>query len=130
MSGDAVCDDEVFVTVPPDARHLRTLRLVAADAGERAGLDASEVDDLRTAAGELGQALMRVTDHPIEMAISVADGATVSICITARRRRGADAHLAPIAALMVDAVTDHFRLEDRGSDLAFFMTKRAGAFAS
>ncbi len=128
MPGDAVCDDEVFVTVPSDARHLRTLRLVAADAGERAGLDASEVDDLRTAAGELSQALMQASDRPIHMSISVAN-ATVSICITAHRERDADAQLEPIAALMVDAVTDHFRLEEVGSNLAFFMTKRAGAFA-
>lgn len=126
-----MCDDEVFVTVPSDARHLRTLRLVAADAGERAGLDASEVDDLRTATGELGQALMQATTRPLTMAIRVAD-ATVTLRVAAPGGIGtASPALTPLAALMVDAVTDVFRLEGEGThEVAYVVTKRAGALAS
>ena len=36
-------DDEVCLLVPPRSCHLRAVRLVAAEAGGRAGLDVSEL---------------------------------------------------------------------------------------
>lgn len=122
--------DEVLVTVPADVRHLRTLRLVAADAAGRAHFDASEVDDLRTAVSELSQALMQVTDDSIALRV-IVDATTVTVTGCARTRPGdPPPELELLSALMVDAVSDRFRLTGDGTEATFVVTKRAGAFAT
>lgn len=49
---------EVRLEVPPSAEHLRVVRLVAAEAGARAGLDVEATDDLRIAVDELCHVLV------------------------------------------------------------------------
>ena len=42
-----VVGEDVWLTVPPFSEYLRTVRLVAADAAGRAGLDYDEIEDFR-----------------------------------------------------------------------------------
>jgi hypothetical protein len=122
-------DNEIYLVVPPDAAHLRAIRLVAADAGGRAGLDASEVDDLRIAVGELCQAMMDATDHRLVVRI-VVHGPSVIVRASARRR-SADPlpSLSSISELIVDAVSDHYCLDHSESEMMFIVSKTAGRMA-
>jgi hypothetical protein len=121
-----VDDDEIYVVVPPHARTLRTLRLVAADAGGRAGLDVSEVDDLRIAVDELSQALMESTSNRLVVRF-VVHGPHVIVKASARRRASDPVpQLSPISELIVDAVSDRYRLEQSATETWFVVTKTAG----
>jgi anti-sigma regulatory factor (Ser/Thr protein kinase) len=117
---------EIYLVVPADARNLRALRLVAADAGGRAGLDASEVDDLRIAVDELCQTVMDATHHRLVVRI-VVHGSQVIVRASARRRANDPApRLSTISELIVDAVTEHYRLDHSDTEVSFVVTKTAG----
>jgi hypothetical protein len=121
---------EIYLVVPADAGHLRAIRLLAADAGGRAGLDASEVDDLRIAVGELCQAMMDATEHHLVVRI-VVHGPNVIVRTSARRRAGDPLpHLSPISELIVDAVSDHYRLDHSESEMISVVSKTAGRLSS
>src|SRR5262245_32098043 len=62
--------DQVHLTVPPSSDYLRTVRLVAADAGARVGLDCEEIEDFRIAVDELCHLVMSSTDHYIDLWVS------------------------------------------------------------
>ncbi len=116
-------DGEVYLVVAPDARHLRALRLVAADAGGRAGFDVSEVDDLRIAVDELCQAMMGATEHRIVVRI-VVHGQNVVVRASARRRSTDPVpRLSNISELIVDAVSDEYRFEHSDSEISFLVSK-------
>ena len=118
-------DDELFLVVSPDAQYLRTVRLVTADAGRRAGLRISEIDDLRIAVDELAQALMDVTDHRIVVRVLVR-GPQVIVRGTARRRRtDQPPRLHGVPALIVDAVSDHHDLSHSSTEMWFVLSKTA-----
>ena len=118
-------DDELFLVVPPDAQYLRSVRLVTADAGRRAGLNVSEIDDLRIAVDELAQALMDVTDHRIVVRV-VVRGSQVIVRGTARRRRtDPPPKLNGVPALIVDAVSDHHDLSHNATEMWFVLAKTA-----
>lgn len=118
-------DDELFLVVEPDARFLRTVRLVAADAGRRAGLSVSEIDDLRIAVDELALALMDATDHRVALRI-VVHGSQVIVRGAARRRPGArPPRLDVVPALIVDAVSDHHDLSHSPDEMWFVLSKTA-----
>jgi len=120
-------DDELFLVVAPDASFLRAIRLVAADAGRRAGLSVSEIDDLRIAIDELAQALMDVTEHRIVIRVAV-HGTHVIVRGTARRRRSdPPPRLHGVAALIVDAVSDHSELAHSATEMWFVLAKTAEA---
>ena len=122
-------DDELFLVVPPDAGYLRTVRLVASDAGRRAGLSVSEIDDLRIAVDELAQALMQVTEHRLVIRVAV-HGSQVLVRGPARRRRNdVPPRLHGVAALIVDAVSDHHELSHTGTEMWFVLAKTAGVVA-
>ena len=118
-------DDELFLVVSPDAQYLRTVRLVTADAGRRAGLSISEIDDLRIAVDELAQALMDVTDHRIVVRVLVR-GPQVIVRGTARRlRTDQPPRLQGVPALIVDAVSDHHDLSHSSTEMWFVLSKTA-----
>jgi hypothetical protein len=128
LEDDRPVDDgnEVYLVVPSDPMHLRTIRLVVADAGGRAGLDASEVDDLRIAVGELSQAVMHTTDHRLVVRV-VVHGARVIIRASARRESNDPLpRLSTISELIVDAVSDRYCLEHSESEMIFVVSKTAG----
>jgi hypothetical protein len=119
-------DDELFLVVSPDAQYLRTVRLVTADAGRRAGLSVSEIDDLRIAVDELAQALMDVTQHRLVIRV-VVRGNQVIVRGTARRRRNdPPPKLNGVPALIVDAVSDHHDLSHGPNEMWFLLSKTAG----
>ena len=118
-------DDELYLVVSPDARYLRAVRLVTADAGRRAGLSVSEIDDLRIAVDELAQALMDATDHRIVVRVLVR-GSQVIVRGTARRRRtDRPPRLNGVPALIVDAVSDHHDLSHSPTEMWFVLSKTA-----
>ncbi len=80
-----IVGEDVWLTVPPYSEYLRTVRLVAADAAVRAGLDYDEVEDFRIAVDELCHLLMSSTDHEI----SVSFGVVGTLCPRPRARAAA-----------------------------------------
>lgn len=119
-------DGEVYMVVAPDARHLRALRLVAADAGGRAGFDVSEVDDLRIAVDELSQAMMEATEYRMVIRV-VVHGPSVVVRASARRQsKDPVPRLSNISELIVDAVSDRYRFEHTDEEISFVVSKTAG----
>lgn len=118
-------DDELYLVVAADARFLRALRLVAADAGRRAGFSVSEIDDLRIAVDELAQTLMDATAHRLVLRVGV-QGSRVVVHGTARRRRSdPPPRLRGVPALIVDAATDHHHLSHTSTEMSFVLSKSA-----
>ncbi len=110
--------------VPATAEHLRTVRLVAADAAERAGFDFEETADLRIAVDELAHVLMQVTDDPLLLGYTVC-GSDVKVRGSAMRRAGGTGHsLSWWSQLILGRVTDSFELVDRDREVIFELTKR------
>ena len=123
-------DDEIILLVQPDAGHLRAVRLVAADAGGRAGLDASEVDDLRIAVDELFQVMLEHVDERVVLRV-VRLGRRVVIRGSARARDRSEApRLGNVAELIVDAVCDEYSLDRDDDKVSFMVTKRAQRMVS
>lgn len=110
--------------VPATAEHLRTVRLVAADAAERAGFDFEETADLRIAVDELAHVLMQVTDDPLLLGYTVC-GNDVRVRGSAMRREGGTGHsLSWWSQLILGRVTDSFELVERDREVIFELTKR------
>ena len=124
-----VVGEDVWLTVPPFSEYLRTVRLVAADAAARAGLDLHEIEDFRIAVDELSHLLMSSTDHQV----SVSFG-SVRHCAIARgrapRREGAPlAELGEISATIVRSVSDYHEMVERDSEIGFAVMKKARSLA-
>lgn len=122
--------DETALLVPPDVRHLRAIRLLAADAAGRAGLDSSEIDDLRIAVDELAHAIMGTAKERILVRFSVRGG-QVLIRGSTPNQGGPEPRLHAAAELIVDAATDQYMLTARDGDVVFLVRKQtAGVRAS
>ena len=117
-------EDEVCLLVPPHSCHLRAVRLVAAEAGGRAGLDVSELDDLRIAVDELCYALMAASDQRLLVRVVVDDGRVVVRGTSLVRPGESTPSLPSVAELIVDAVSDHYAYEHEGDKLSFVVVKR------
>ena len=70
--------DDVHLVIPACSEFLRALRLVAADAAVRAGLDCEEVEDFRIAVDELSHAVMTATDHHLHVTFRTSDDKVVA----------------------------------------------------
>jgi hypothetical protein len=119
--------EDVRLTVPPFSEYLRTIRLVAADAGGRAGLDYEEIEDFRIAVDELCHLLMSSTDHEVVVAFGV-DGHRVFARGRARRR--INQSLAPLNDLsltIIRSVADHHELLTSDDEVGFVVMKLAHA---
>jgi hypothetical protein len=118
-------DDEICLLVPPRACHLRAIRLVAAEAGRRAGFDMSELDDLRIAVGELCSVLMEATEQRLLVKVLVR-ASRVVVRGSAPRRNGAAAPSLPgVSELIVDAMSDDYALEVEGTQMSFVVLKHS-----
>ena len=116
---------ELRLQVPATVDHLRTVRLVAADAAERAGFDCDETDDLRIAVDELCHAVMNSSDAPIILGFAVAPG-RVEVRGAAKRSTGArPLEMSQLSALVVDSVSTSFDLIDESRDVGFVLVKDA-----
>ena len=121
--------ESVQLTFPPYAEYLRTVRLVAADAAGRAGLDVDEVEDFRIAVDELCHLLMSGTDHSVTVAFGVS-GACVLARGTARARMLAGlSELPPLPLAIVRSVADYFESSVDDGELTFSVMKRHWALA-
>jgi hypothetical protein len=120
--GDAF-GDEVRLTVPPYATYLRTVRLAAADAAVRAGLDCEETDDFRLAVDELCHMMMGATDHPLDVAFVREAGSVTARGATAARMNAM--HLFPrISLAIVESLSDTYELGEHHGELHFAVTRR------
>jgi hypothetical protein len=114
---------DVWLTVPPFSEYLRTVRLVAADAAVRAGLDYEEVEDFRIAVDELCHFLMASTDHELEVAFRVA-GPRVEARGRAPRRPGAPlAPLNPLSSTIIQSLAEHHEIVEDDAELGFVVSK-------
>jgi hypothetical protein len=120
-----IVGEDVWLSVPPFSEYLRTVRLVAADAASRAGLDYDEIEDFRIAVDELCHLLMSSTDHEISLSFGV-----VGQCALARgrapRRHGIP--LAPLGELsrtIIDSVSDFHEIVERDGEIGFAVMKQA-----
>jgi len=118
--------DELHLVVPPYAAYLRAVRLMAADAAVRAGLDCEAVEDFRLAVDELCQAIIRGTDHVIVLSFHVDDGSVIAR--GAARGREGGGRMNELSETIVASLSDHYEFEHDGLDLGFVVTRRrAGA---
>jgi hypothetical protein len=111
--------------VPATVDHLRTVRLVAADAAERAGFDCDETDDLRIAVDELCHALMNSSDAPINLGFDVASGLVEVRAAAERKNSARPLEMSQLSALVVDSVSHSFELADGEHDIGFVLVKRS-----
>jgi hypothetical protein len=123
---DPVGTCQLRLQVPPTVEHLRTIRLVAADAANRAGFDCDETDDLRIAVDEVCHAVLRSTEAPITVGFSTEPGRVEVRGAADQRGIPRPLHLAPLSQLIVDAVSDEVELADGSAGIRFTLVKRAG----
>lgn len=126
---DVVGPCELRLQVPPTVEHLRTVRLVAADAADRAGFDCDETDDLRIAVDEVCHAVLRSTEAPITVGFSTEPGVVEVRGAADHDGVRRPLHLAPLSQLIVDAVSDEVQLADGSAGIRFMLVKRAGRTA-
>ncbi len=123
--GDVVGPCELRLQVPPTVEHLRTVRLVAADAADRAGFDCDEADDLRIAVDEVCHAVLRSTEAPITVGFSTEPGLVEVRGAAERAGVHRPLHLSRLSQLIVDAVSDEVVLQDGSAGVSFMLVKRA-----
>lgn len=114
--------DELHLVVPPYSSYLRAVRLVAADAAVRAGLDCEEMEDFRLAVDELCHALMTSTDHGIFLSFTISQGAAIARGAT-RARHGARPEVSTVSASILDTLSDYYAIDVEGGDLSFVVAR-------
>jgi hypothetical protein len=120
-----IVGEDVWLTVPPFSEYLRTVRLVAADAAVRAGLDLHEVEDFRIAVDELCHLLMSSTDHEISISFGVVGHCAIARGKARRRDGAALAELEDISERIVSSVSDYHEIVERASEIGFAVMKQA-----
>jgi anti-sigma regulatory factor (Ser/Thr protein kinase) len=129
MQQNPVGECSLRLQVPATVEHLRTVRLVAADAAERAGFDCDETDDIRIAVDELCHAVMEATDAPVVLGFTV-DSGVVEVRGTAPRTGvSRPVRMSPVSELVVDSVSESFELVDEPREVGFVLVKRAAVAA-
>jgi hypothetical protein len=122
--GEAPEVGTVDLRVPSTSEYLRLIRLVAADAAVRAGLNCEEVEDFRIAIDELSHALMTVTNSEMHLSFRTAPDLVVARG-TVRTRGGRAPTLGPIASTVVAGVCDEHGFHTGRSAVSFVAVKRA-----
>jgi hypothetical protein len=118
-----IVGEDVWLTVPPFSEYLRTVRLVAADAAVRAGLDYDEVEDFRIAVDELCHLLMASTDHELSVAFGVVGRCVMAKGRAPRRPGAALAELNDLSRTIVRSVADHHELIEQDDEIGFVVRK-------
>jgi hypothetical protein len=124
-----IVGEDVWLTVPPYSEYLRTVRLVAADAAGRAGLDYDEVEDFRIAVDELCHLLMSSTDHEVSVSFGVVGHAVLARGRARRRTGSALAQLNDLSSTIIASVADHHELTDAGDEVGFTVMKETRRMA-
>ena len=118
--------DELTLVVPPYSRFLRAIRLVAADAAVRAGLDVEETEDFRLAVDELCHTLMSATDHPVALWFTSVPGGVMGRG-SARGRIASAPVISDLSATIVESLSDSYELAESDGQLEFTVTRKIGA---
>ena len=121
---DVVGQCELRLQVPPSIEHLRTVRLVAADAANRAGFDCDQTDDLRIAVDEVCHAVLKSTEAPITVGFSAEPGLVRVQGAAPREGALRPLHLPRISQLIVDAVADDVEIVDGSAGIRFTLVMR------
>jgi hypothetical protein len=125
-----IVGEDVWLTVPPFSEYLRTVRLVAADAAVRAGLDYDEVEDFRIAVDELCHLLMSSTDQELSVSFGVLGTRVVARGRAPRRAGQPLSPLNDLSRTIIDSVADHHELSEADEEIGFTVLKEAhGAVA-
>ena len=122
-----IVGEDVWLTVPPFSEFLRTVRLVAADAASRAGLDYDEVEDFRIAVDELCHLLMSSTDEEISLSFGVVGRSVVARGQAARRHGGPLTPLGELSRTIIDSVADFHETYERDAEMGFSVMKESRA---
>jgi hypothetical protein len=117
--------DDVHLVIRASSDFLRTLRLVAADAAARAGLDLAEIEDFRIAVDELSYAVMTATDYHLQLTFRTEAGTVVARGSARRRGGGVAPTLTELSRTIVSGVCDWFELADERSEIVFAVVKRS-----
>ena len=117
--------DDVHLVIPASSDFLRALRLVAADAGARAGLDVAEIEDFRIAVDELSHAVMTATDHHLHVTFRTDQGKVVARGSARSRGGGVPPSMTDLSTTIVAGVCDWFELTDVKSQIVFVVVKQA-----
>lgn len=113
------------LVVPPSSEFLRTIRLVAADAAVRAGLDCEEVEDFRIAVDELSHFLMGSTDDYVEFRVVATDESVVAHGSVQSRTGAASGRPNDLSTLILASTTDYYTVETDDGKLTFTVAKQA-----
>lgn len=114
--------DELQMIVPPYSRFLRSVRLVAADAAVRGGLDCEETEDFRLAVDELCHTMMSSTDHALRITFTATPGGVCARGATAARA-GTRPMINALSATIVTALADVYELELVDDELRFIVRR-------
>ena len=121
--------DAVWLSIPPSSAHLRSVRLVAADAADRAGLDCHEVEDFRIAVDELCHFLMTSSDYGVSISFVVEGGCAIARGF-AKARDGAELPtMADLSKRIVGSVADYFEIGREDGELTFSVVKQRAVVA-
>jgi anti-sigma regulatory factor (Ser/Thr protein kinase) len=129
MQQNPVGECALRLQVPATVEHLRTVRLVAADAAERAGFDCDQTDDIRIAVDELCHAVIEATDAPIVVGFMVESGVVEVRGTAPRTGVSRPVRMSPVSELVVDSVSESFALIDDPREVGFVLVKRAAVAA-
>jgi hypothetical protein len=116
--------DDVHLVIPASSDFLRALRLVAADAGARAGLDLAEIEDFRIAVDELSHAVMTATDHHLHVTFRTDDDKVVARGSARSRGGGVPPAMSELSRTIVDGVCDWFELVEARAEIVFVVVKQ------
>ena len=117
--------DDVHLVIPACSEFLRALRLVAADAAVRAGLDCEEVEDFRIAVDELSHALMTATDHHLHVTFRTSDDKVVARGTARARNSVMPPAMTELSSTIVTGVADFFDFRQEKSEVVFVVVKHA-----
>jgi serine/threonine-protein kinase RsbW len=102
-------EDEVRLTVPPEQRYLRLIRLAATSIAAAADFDVEAIEDVRIVVDELCSALLEWATGPIELAIRVTvDEFRCGAAAPGTPPDGEAELLDPLRSTIVRALTDEY----------------------
>jgi hypothetical protein len=117
--------DDVHLVIPACSEFLRALRLVAADAAVRAGLDCEEVEDFRIAVDELSHAVMTATDHHLHVTFRTSDDKVTARGSARCRHSALPPAMTELSSTIVTSVADFFDFRREKSEIVFVVVKHA-----
>lgn len=117
--------DDVHLVIPASSEFLRVLRLVAADAAVRAGLDCEEVEDFRIAVDELSHSVMAATDHDLRVTFRTDHNKVVARGSAQSRGGVVQPTMTELSETIVAGVCDYFEFNASTAAVGFVAVKQA-----